>query len=264
MKKIFLFTLAVVGLTFQSCDINDENEGKFHANPSSGTIETQLEMISATGVTTISVPVLLNTSTNPSNLDVTYSIETVDGNPPSSILGTFTQKDAVIKGDLEGTLELNGQAPTTEDCYSVKITLMSTSRSEVSVSTEELISTETIIKFGNVTPSYSGITSFQGSPTENFTANLTPIEGMPDTFELDTAWGQGLVGTLTGDSSLEAPYDGLLIINTDGSVTIEGNATYATGGTGSFNPCDGTITYTLTQAFFANQDLTFDVVLTQN
>ena len=66
----------------------------------------------------------------------------------------------------------------------------------------------------------------------------------------------------TLNPSLDAlPYAGILTINADGTVVIEGNQSYATGGEGIYNACDQTISYTLTQAYLSDSTITFDVVL---
>ena len=60
----------------------------------------------------------------------------------------------------------------------------------------------------------------------------------------DTVVDQGQIGNQAG-----------------GTVVIEGNQSYATGGEGIYNACDQTISYTLTQAYLSDSTITFDVVL---
>lgn len=264
MRKIILLTFATITLTFLSCDLNDENDGKFNADPSSGSIEFLKDTIIGTGSKNINIPVSLISSTNSNNLGVTYSVEAVEGDVPTNVLGTFTQAKVVSEDNLSGNISINTQAPNSGDCYLIKVTMISTSRENVVVNLDENKSNEAFIEISSIASSYSGVTYFQGVPRENFTANLSPIEGELDSYRINTAWGEGLVEEVNGDSEAVAPYEGILIINSDGSVSIKGDAIYATGGTGVFNPCQGIITYTLTQAYFPNQDLTFDVILTQN
>lgn len=110
----------------------------------------------------------------------------------------------------------------------------------------------------------STVTALNGTRPSH-TATLTPISG--NTYAIDSAWGPNLVATLTGNASLQGQYlyAGTLTINSDFTVTIVGSpsSTWATGGSGTYNPCTNVITYVLTQALFTNP-FTTTVVLTPN
>lgn len=116
-----------------------------------------------------------------------------------------------------------------------------------------------------VDSTYTSTVTALGGQRPSHTATLTPVPGSPNQYNIDSAWGPTLVATLTGNPAFvgQYVYAGTLTINSDFSVTIVGVPTsaWATGGTGTYNPCTNVISYTLTQALFTN-NFTTSVVLT--
>lgn len=271
MKKIVLL-FSFVGLLV-ACNHNAPNEGKFEADPDSGFVHFGTTITNAPGNNNVQIPLVMATATNSEGLAVTYKVEAVandgsDTDVPSEILGTFTDEDAVPAGNLSGFLTIDLTEPPIGTCYEIKVTLLSTNNEVVKVGLTESDETEvvqfpkeSIVTVGAIADSYYGTTYFQGSPVLTFDPILTAVEGETNVYLIDTAWGVQLLPTL--NPALDAlPYDGTLTIHSDGSVTIAGNAPYATGGTGQYDACTGEISYTLTQAYLSDSTITFDVVLT--
>ncbi|MBX2846323.1 MAG: hypothetical protein KTR13_08925 [Saprospiraceae bacterium] len=95
--------------------------------------------------------------------------------------------------------------------------------------------------------------------------NLT-CGGAVETYSMDSAWGPNFVGWATGDPGFNGafPYSAVLSVDTaTNAVTITGNDAWATGGSGTYDPMTGQISYTVSQALFTT-DFTVDNVLTPN
>ncbi|MEZ4803673.1 MAG: hypothetical protein R2797_12950 [Gelidibacter sp.] len=92
---------------------------------------------------------------------------------------------------------------------------------------------------------------------------LVPVAGQSNQWTIATAWGPSFVAWATGNPAYDGQYlyPATIVLNSDFSVTIVGNASYATGGAGEYSPCNKTFSYTIQQALFTTQ---FDtsVVLT--
>lgn len=116
----------------------------------------------------------------------------------------------------------------------------------------------------NVDTDYSASVISFGQNAPAFTATLTPT-GTPNEYTIDTAWGPEYVAWVFGNPAYSGQflYSGTLTINSDLTVTIVGDDPWATGGSGTYNPCNDEISYVLTQALSSNPFLT-DVVLTPN
>lgn len=116
-----------------------------------------------------------------------------------------------------------------------------------------------------VDTTYTSSITALGATRPSHTATLTPISG--NSYAIDSAWGPNFVAALTGNPAYQGQflYAGTLTINSDFTVTIVASPTspWATGGTGTYNPCTNVISYTLTQALFTNP-FTASVVLTPN
>ena len=117
-----------------------------------------------------------------------------------------------------------------------------------------------------VDSTYTSTVTALGSQTPSHTATLTPVPGTTNQYSIDSAWGPNFVATLTGNPTYQGQflYAGTLTINSDFSVTIVGvpTSTWATGGTGTYDPCTNLISYTLTQTLFTGNAFTTSVVLT--
>ncbi|SHI41764.1 hypothetical protein SAMN04488096_101519 [Mesonia phycicola] len=271
MNKLYLYTLFVFSfITLVSCDINNPNEDKFEDDPESGWIYFERGTTSVPYSETATIPLTLTAPVNLNGLDVTYMVEAVDNSSvvPASVVGTFTQEDAIIEGELEGSLDINLSDIEEGVCYEIKVTILDTNNGSVDVGLDQneeegatVYLTEHYLSTGVFPDEFNGVSYYNEDPIYSFQPTLTPVEGEDNVYEIDTAWGVDFLPTLS--SSLDAlPYPATLTINNDGSVLIEGSADYATGGEGYYNACDQTITYTLTQSYLTDNTITFDVILT--
>ena len=269
MNKLFLYTLIIFSfISLTSCDDNDPNEDKFENNPESGWVYFSRVTTSIPYSSVSSIPVTLEAPVNSEGLDITYMVEAVDNSTtPNEVLGTFTQENAIAPGQLEGFININLAEITEGVCYQIGITIIDTNNSSVQIGLDQneeegttVYPTEHYISVSEFPESFEGTTFFQGSAVYSFTPTLTPVEGEENVYLIDTAWGVGFLPSLN-PSLDDLPYAGILTINVDGSVTIEGNLSYATGGTGIYNACDQTISYTLTQEYLSDTTVTFDVIL---
>lgn len=99
------------------------------------------------------------------------------------------------------------------------------------------------------------------APSHNVT--LVPVPGTTNQWTIATTWGPTFVTWATGNSAYDNRflYSGTIIINPDFTVTIVGDASWATGGSGEFSPCTQIFSFTLNQGLFTSP-FTTDVVLT--
>lgn len=99
-----------------------------------------------------------------------------------------------------------------------------------------------------------------------WTLKMTPVPGKKNTFKVDTGWGLNYVSTLTGNEAHKGKfvYSGVLTINNDKTVSFKGDQKWASGGTGSYEPCEDRIKLTLKQSLFRTNNFTVDVVWAGN
>lgn len=268
MNKIkLILTVIITALIAVSCD-TDYNE--FESDPSSGWVYFSRIETSIPFSQTSSIPVTLQASTNTEGLDITYNViaDEADSSVPSQVLGTYTQENAIAANELNGTINVNlSQVDEASTCYEVTIELVSTSRSSVTTGLEgdeeNEVNYPTMhqLSVGRFPSEFVGTTSFRGTPVLNFTPELIPVEGQENSYSIASAWGDGLLPTLNPDLD-NLLYPAIITINNDGTVDVESNQTYATGGTGEYNACDQSISYTLSQSYLSDDTITFDVVLT--
>ena len=118
----------------------------------------------------------------------------------------------------------------------------------------------------NVDTTYTSSVTAAGGARPSHTATLTPVPGATNQYTIDSAWGPNFVAALTGSPAFEGqfPYAGTLTINSDYSVTVVGAPTspWATGGTGTYDPCTNVISYALSNALFSGTPFLTNVVLT--
>jgi hypothetical protein len=128
----------------------------------------------------------------------------------------------------------------------------------------------------NATADFAAATSFTGAPSlgsdsdfSPFTPTVASVSATQYTF--NTFWGTVFIAEVFGNPAYanQFNYGGTLTINPDLTVTIVGNAPAAwdnAGGSGTYNPCDKTITYRLNHSLFTSggQPAPVDVVVTLN
>ena len=114
----------------------------------------------------------------------------------------------------------------------------------------------------SVDTTYSGQSYIGTSLVSENTHTFTPT-GTPNQYAVDSCWGSSFVADATGNPAYQGlfVYPGTLTINSDMTVTVVGGAGYATGGTGTYDPCSNVITLSLTQALFSSP-FTVEVILT--
>jgi hypothetical protein len=114
-------------------------------------------------------------------------------------------------------------------------------------------------------------TSFTGAPyafdefAPEFVPTITQSATDPSLFTFSSLWGPNFVSWATGNPAYDGQYvyPGTIQINPDLSLTITGGAGYATGGTGTYDPCTNSFSMTLNQELFSDP-FTVDVVFTAN
>ena len=269
MKKIititFCFCLALV--TF-NCNEEGLNDGKFNSNPESGWIEFDNESSSTNqGQAFVEIPISLPIGINPNGQSITYSISLLSGSLPDGALGTFS----TVIPPAETTANIVFDIPQSDDSYEVVFTLLRSDNAGFQIGLPDGSKQITHNLFvncapvvgttynGTVTSSDIGLTSSNNGPF-NFTATITQTSD--NTYAVNTAWGPNFVALLAQQPGLAGAfvYPATLTLNADGSVTVTGGAAYATGGSGSYDPCEDVFTYNISQAVF-NGDFTVDVVL---
>lgn len=107
---------------------------------------------------------------------------------------------------------------------------------------------------------YTGQTVLQGSVYSEFTPTL--VDNGDGTFSVDSFFGD-FVANATGNEDYvgQFQYPGTLEINDDFTVSVKTDNGYATGGTGTYDPCTDTFNLTLDQFIFTEDDgsSSFDV-----
>ncbi len=261
MKYIYnFFAIALAVLFFVSCDTKEDNFSN-KANPNSGWVqfdENNHQDALSTDVM-IRIPVYLHTATNLKGVTVHY---TTDFNFGTSSID-FGSSVLIPAGTDIGYIEFT--PIETDDTYEVKFTLEGTNDSNYSVGLSDGSKPiEYTVKVCSVAigSTYQGVSTAFGADFTPFTATLVAGTNANE-YLIDTAWGMNFVAEATGNPAYSGQYiySGKIIVNpADNTIQIVGDDTWATGGTGVFNPCESTFSYTLTQALFSNS-FTVDVVL---
>ncbi|RYJ42134.1 hypothetical protein [Flavobacterium beibuense] len=154
MKKFIYGILSLAAISLASCDYHDPNDGKFGGESSAGWVEFEedgvsyLSVVQGSGSTVeATIPVVIKSvdlidlnndlvSNNPVNngLTVYYTIEDIDG---SSAYLNASGSVYIPKGELSANIAFTVPASAQVSCTEFKVTLTSTSNSNVSVGFEE-------------------------------------------------------------------------------------------------------------------------------
>ncbi|MFL9838627.1 hypothetical protein ABS768_14040 [Flavobacterium sp. ST-75] len=154
MKKFIYGLLGFAAISLTSCDYHDPNSDKFGNDSSSGWVQFESEGVTYASViqgtestVTASIPLVIKsvdivdlngkvTPNNPVNegLTVNYTIEDIDGsssyiNIPGSVY--------IPKGELSANISFTVPASAQVACSHFKVTLTSTSKSNVTVGFED-------------------------------------------------------------------------------------------------------------------------------
>ncbi len=127
------------------------------------------------------------------------------------------------------------------------------------------------------------VTFFKVCPIDNFTLDyivevfafgssyptheqtLTVKSALLNQYHMDSSWGPNFVAAATGNNSYQGQYvySGDLQINCDNTVSFVGDDSWATGGSGTYNPSTGLIKFTVGQELFTDS-FTVDVTMNPN
>lgn len=263
-KFLYVFFIGIAGF-LTSCDIDNPNEDKFDANPSSGWVSfnTTSESVGLAPVDTMfSIPVIINAPVNNQATTVNYEIQTVEGADPSTFISTGSSI-VIPAGEREGeiVLTIDNEAMQSLSEYSAfEVVLTSTDNSDLMVGlgdgssiTSYLVSTPCPI---NPSLSYTGQSEGLGADFPPHDVQLQQVG--PNQYYAESLWGPEAVAVLTGDPSYSGQflYSAILTIDPDDySVTISAapdSTAEVTGGTGQYDACSDTFNLTLEQGLFSN------------
>lgn len=281
MKNLKYILLFVASSLFVACS-NDDDAARFASDPQSGWVQFQNgNDIQTTfgSLTQITIPVLLKAPVNTDGLEVTYTITDIAGST-AGVIATGTSvlfPEAVTdnQNELQRNLVIDIVATTLTENVEFDVTLTATSRSNVQVGlgTVKPIKKRIKICSPNAATSYTGVSIALlagATPAPAFVPVITPVPGVENSFEFNTAWGVDFIVHMTGNPANSGirNYPAFVTINPDLTVTVVGINTPAApnrypGGAGTFNPCTKTINYTLNQGVFTNP-FQVAVVLTAN
>gem|GEM_PF-1605531 len=269
--NIKVLCMLMIGiLSLQSCHHDDPNEDKFENDPTSGWINFSTQSTQITDdVSSINIPLTQNSAVNSENTEVTVLVESIEGTVPESVLGNYT---AVINENmLDG--ELTIPVEQTNDRYTVQITIIESNKGNLQIGLDEETSniypiTHTLTVCDATIDNeatYAGSSFIEGDLTSQFEINLSEVEGENNTYLLSTAWGENFVADATGQPLQgQYLYEAILYVNQDNSVTVEAtdpnNTGFFQGGSGSYDACTKTFSYSLEQSLFSN-DFLVDVTL---
>lgn len=270
MKNLKYILLFVASSLFVACS-NDDDAARFASDPQSGWVQFQNgNDIQTTfgSLTQITIPVLLKAPVNTDGLEVTYTITDIAGSTAGVIAtGTsvlFPEAATDNQNELQRNLVIDIVATTLTENVEFDVTLTATSRSNVQVGlgTVKPIKKRIKICSPNAVTSYTGVSIALlagATPAPSFVPVITPVPGVENSFEFNTAWGVDFIVHMTGNPATSGirNYPAFVTINPDLSVTVVGINTPAApnrypGGSGTFNPCTKTINYTLNQGVFTN------------
>ncbi|WP_304131148.1 hypothetical protein [Mesonia mobilis] len=269
--NIKVLCILMIGiLSLQSCHHDNPNEDKFENDPTSGWINFSTQSTQITDdVSSINIPLTQNSAVNSENTEVTVLVESIEGTVPESVLGNYT---AVINENmLDG--ELTIPVEQTNDRYTVQITIIESNKGNLQIGLDEETSniypiTHTLTVCDATIDNeatYAGSSFIEGDLTSQFEINLSEVEGENNTYLLSTAWGENFVADATGQPLQgQYLYEAILYVNQDNSVTVEAtdpnNTGFFQGGSGSYDACTKTFSYSLEQSLFSN-DFLVDVTL---
>lgn len=264
MKKIYL--LLFVSIFTLSCTNNDDDNFDQVVNSDSGWVEVSsdgAQIVTPFSSYSVDVPIRLGIGNNEKGQQITYKVEQISGNPVADLkTGTFTYN--LPSGDIFGKIPVEFiNAPN----YAIQVTLLSTNNGDYTIGLSD-DSKRVSYRIGvcgdvEIASSYSADSSIDGNSVTIFDLEPVLVNGTDNVYTVESAWGPNFVASATGDRSYSGQfvYPATITINEDLSVTVESNAFYGTGGTGTFDPCTNTISYELGQTLF-NGDFKVNVVAT--
>lgn len=264
MKNIVKIVCALLLVVNFSCD---RSNGNFFATPTSGWVEfapgSAAKTISSF-TTDLSLPLSVNVPEYKNGLVISYTLEAVQGDftsyvstPSNVFVDPINPRYPGVAIDLV-FMNLNNVS----DVVIFDVVLKSVDQTGVTIGVDDTSITKyrvTIPCSINVGTTYNASVTSEGfgitdanNADFDYTATLTQLS--PTTYGLSSAWGPSFVATLAGQPGLAGQflYASTLTLNSDGTVTIVGDAASRPGGTGTYDPCIDTFVLNLTQGVFNN------------
>ncbi|WP_418637867.1 hypothetical protein [Winogradskyella sp.] len=274
MKKIIKL-LPILLLVFAfSCGDDDFSENFTTDDPTTGWVEFATPNAGTTisaATETLSLPVSLRVPVYKDGLNVSYTIQAVEGDYTSILTTddtlTFTPDPSGANGNTRVKsidLHFENVADLT-DLVVFDVVLTAVDVNGVSIGVDD----ESITSYRVSTPcpiiiadSYNVDVSALGGAAPSHTVDFTLVG--PNQYSLASTWGPNFVGWATGDDSFNGqyPYPGFIIVNDDLTVDlISDDPLSPDGGTGTYDSCNDVFIITLTQGVFTT-DFTVDLVMT--
>ncbi|HWR94453.1 MAG TPA: hypothetical protein VN192_04565 [Flavobacterium sp.] len=254
MKKYFLKSVVIITLFFGLLTACSTDEVIYEGSPAvsgfASTISNLPVFEGSDGIGYVAVNV---SNTSSENRTIKY---TIDQEKSTADPSQYTILEAIVPANsYNGYIKVQtSYDKVTRDPVTVYFILESVG--DVAVQPELDFNTLSISQSCEIDYDLIANSEYIGLPTANgfdylgFLPKLTQNPNKPNEFIFDTFWGTDFVFNYYGDSftSLSGlyPYAGRLVINQDLTVTIYGFETYATGGSGTYDPCTNTFNYTLT------------------
>ncbi len=127
-KKLGITLIALCIFALTSCNEDDPFGGN---NPKSGYVSLENENITINQSGKFSIPVNLNTSINPNGVNVSYTIESTQGNVPNTFSDISNGNITIKSGEIISNIELD--IPNTRESFSLRLALTGTDDSSFSV-----------------------------------------------------------------------------------------------------------------------------------
>lgn len=270
MKNILKITLMLLLVFTLGCE--DDDSSRFRDEPSSGWVDFRSSTGTATIVlqaTELEIPLNIKVPVFPNGLNIGYTLEPVSGNfaPYVNTSGNVYVSPDNLTRTASVLLEFEDLTQLQEQLI-FDVVLTSVDAPGVTIGVDET----SVTRFRVSTPcpsvysaNYNVDVTALGSTAPSHSVALTPVAGTDNQFTVTSTWGPNFVGWATNNSGLNGQYlySGTITVNDDLTVGVIGNDAWATGGTGSYDPCLDQFTITLTQGLFTTS-FTVDIVMTPN
>ena len=263
MKNIIKYIIVLTLLVNISCASDDSNES-YGEKYNSGWVEftgvdSSFEKTINYDSGTFAIPIMLNSGTNTNGLNVTYSVELIDGNiTDQSILGN---KSVSIEADSKSSI-INFDPILSSVFYTLKFKLIETDDIEfqagLSDGSQPIEFTITVTNYKD----YDGAPSAFGFSAPVYVTGVGKIDATH--FSIKSCWGPTFVAWATGNASYTGLFlnKGIVTVNTDNTVTVTGDFIADTGSSGTYDPATGVINITFNEANLFNAGFAVNSVLT--
>ena len=186
---------------------------------------------------------------------------------------TIDQATLVIPANsYDGVIKVSSNFESLPENTSVTLSLDLIEVGDSSINIDKAKSSFTLVikrscpfDIASVGTSFIGTSSVDDELISTFIPVVTKSGSDPRVFTFNTLWGTNFVGDITGNPGYNGQYlyAGTIRINDDLTLTITGSGSSTPGGVGTYDPCNETFSYTLTQGLFQDP-FEVDVVLYPN